>query len=329
MILASDRPLRELRIELLQKCTLACVHCSAESSPAASRSLNHELVVRILREGKALGLQSVVYTGGEPLIELNLASYLAEARTMGIRTTIFTAGYLQEQSCANKIAELARAGLQQVNVSLYSTDPNVNALITRKPESLRHSQNALKSAVQNQLETEVHFVPMAPNIEHLEGVAAWAEVNGVSTLSILKYVPQGRGRVARDILAPAPTDERRLRDRIERIIVKHHKLKIHVGPSFGFLGLSQATPCESGFSTLSIRSDGMVFPCDAFKGIVDSQFLNNGSVRLDIAKHSLDEIWRSCPYLCAVRDFINEHTEPGRTRCADGCVSQIIYQSAS
>jgi MoaA/NifB/PqqE/SkfB family radical SAM enzyme len=323
-----ERPLHELRIELLQKCTLACVHCSAESSPAATRALSHELVVRVLREAKALGLRSVVFTGGEPLIEFNLTNYVTEAHKLGIRSTIFTAGFLQEQTCTKKITELAQAGLQQVNVSLYSTDPNVNAQITRKPESMRRSQNVLEAAIHNGLVAEVHFVPMSPNIEHLEGVAAWAEGSGVSTLSILKYVPQGRGRIARDTLAPASTDEHRLRERIEKIIVKHTKLKIHVGPSFGFLGLSQPTPCESGFSALSIRSDGLVFPCDAFKGIVDSQFLKNGSTRFDITKHSLADVWRSCPYLCAVRNFIDGHTAPGAIRCADGCVSQIIYQKA-
>jgi MoaA/NifB/PqqE/SkfB family radical SAM enzyme len=324
----ADRSLDELRIELLQKCTLACVHCSAESSPAATRSLDYELVIRILREAKVLGLKSVVFTGGEPLIELNLVRYVSEAHKLNVRSTIFTAGFLQEQACAKKIAELAQTGLQQVNVSLYSIDPDVNASITRKLDSLRLSQNVLRAAVHNRLIAEIHFVPMSPNIEHLEGVAAWAEDNGVSTLSILKYVPQGRGRIARDTLAPAPTDEHRLRERIEKAIVKHPKLKIHVGPSLGFLGLSQPSPCESGFSTLSIRSDGLVFPCDAFKGIADAQFLKNSSTRLDITNHPLSDVWRSCPYLCATRKFINEHTAPGTIRCADGCVSQLIYQKA-
>jgi len=321
-----DMPLRELRLEILQKCTLACVHCSAESSPAANRSLSPEVVVRVLREARLLGLESVIFTGGEPLIEPNLTTYVAEAEKLGIRSTVFTAGVLQEHIRTARIAELVRAGLRQVNVSLYSIDPNVNALITRKRESLRLSQSVLKAALRAGLIAEVHFVPMAPNIDHLEHVADWAAAAGVTALSILKYVAQGRGRIARDGLAPAPTDERRLRERVQCLIAKHPKLQIHVGPSFGFLGLSKPTPCESGFSSLSIRSDGMVFPCDAFKGIIDHHFLKNGSVRLNLAKHSLAEIWRSCPYLCAVRQFINEQTRAGTIRCAEGCVSRTIYQ---
>ena len=112
-----DRPLHELRIELLQKCTLACVHCSAESSPAATRGLNHELVTRILREGKALGLQSVVFTGGEPLIEFNLTNYVTEARKLGIRTTVFTAGFIQEQSFPNVNCRARRSGTSRRTVS--------------------------------------------------------------------------------------------------------------------------------------------------------------------------------------------------------------------
>jgi MoaA/NifB/PqqE/SkfB family radical SAM enzyme len=326
MDLPNKTRLRELRIEILQKCTLACIHCSAESSPAASRSLTPELVLRLLREGKVLGLESAIFTGGEPLIETNLMTYVLEAKKLDIKTTIFTAGFLQEETITKKISELAEAGLKQVNVSLYSTDANTNAQITRKLESLKRSQAVLNAAVKNRLVTEIHFVPMAPNIEHLEEVALWAEENGISRLSILKYVPQGRGRIIYDTLAPAPTDEQRLGERVRLLIPKHPKLKIHVGPSFGFLGLSQPTSCESGFSALSVRSDGMVFPCDAFKGINDEHFLKNGASRLDLFKHSLTEVWDSCPYLCAARNFINKCTKPDATRCAQGCVSQSIYR---
>lgn len=322
------QPLRELRIELLQKCTLACIHCSAESSPSATRSLSPELVLRLLQEGADIGLQSVVFTGGEPLIDGNLANYVGDAKRLRIRSTIFTAGYLKEQTSAERIGELARAGLGQINVSIYSTEPAVNARITRKPDSLQFSQAVLRSAMSHGLATEIHFVPMASNIGDLENVAAWAEQNGVGRLSVLKYVPQGRGRVAYDALAPAPTDEHRLRVRLEAVINNHPKLEVHVGPSFGFLGLSNPVSCESGFATLSVRSDGLAFPCDAFKGLPDSLFLTNGDSRRDLTKHSLAQAWRSCPYLCAAREFIVKNTASDAIRCAQGCVSQSLYRKA-
>lgn len=321
-------PLRELRLELLQKCTLACVHCSAESSPSATRALDSELVLRLLREGITLGLESVVFTGGEPLIDSNLAMYVAEASRLRVRTTIFTAGYLKAQTGAMRIVELAGAGLQQVNVSIYSTDASTNARITRKPDSLQLSQSVLKAAVKHGLTTEVHFVPMAPNIGDLEQVATWAAASGINRLSVLKYVPQGRGRLAYDALAPAPTDERRLRSRIDNVIKSHPKLRIHVGPSFGFLGLTEPVSCEAGFAALSVRSDGLAFPCDAFKGLPDSEFLRNGGARRDLTKSSLKEVWKSCPYLCSTRDFIMKNTADGTIRCAQGCVSQSIYRKA-
>jgi MoaA/NifB/PqqE/SkfB family radical SAM enzyme len=321
-------PLRELRLELLQKCTLACVHCSAESSPSANRSLAKDLVIRLLNEGVALGLKSVVFTGGEPLIEPNLTQYITEASTLRVRSTVFTAGYLKTPASVGRIHDIARAGLGQINVSLYSNDPTTNARITRKPDSLLLSQAVLKAGVKHGLATEIHYVPMGPNIADLESVARWAANNGVSRLSILKYVPQGRGRLAYDVLAPAPTDELRLRGRIEAIIAEHPNLKVHVGPSFGFLGLTDVSSCEAGFSTLSVRSDGLAFPCDAFKGIPDSEFLRGSSSRRDLTMRPLAEVWQSCPYLCATRDFINRGTKDDAIRCAQGCPSQSIYQKA-
>ncbi len=209
-----DHPLRELRIELLQKCTLACSHCSADSSPRASRALEREFVLRLIREGKELGLESVVFTGGEPLLDANLPEYLVQARSLVVASTVFTAGFLPTGDVAGTIRALADRGLSQINVSLYSIDPDVNAAITRKRQSLQHSQAALAAGVKARLVTEVHFVPMAPNIGHLTEVGLWAAVTGVSRLSILRYVPQGRGLVSMDTLAPAYTDELRLCDTV-------------------------------------------------------------------------------------------------------------------
>lgn len=320
--------LRELRLELLQKCTLACAHCSAESSPSATRALDSELVLRLLNEGVPLGLKSVVFTGGEPLIEPNLCRYVAAANELNVRSTIFTAGYLKAQTGAARIADLAHAGLNQVNVSIYSTDSATNARITRKPDSLQLSQSVLNAAVKHGLTTEIHFVPMAPNIADLEEVAKWAADSGINRLSVLKYVPQGRGRLAYDALAPAPTDELRLRARIESIMNLHPNLRFHVGPSFGFLGLTDVASCEAGFAAMSVRSDGLAFPCDAFKGVADSEFLKCGDSRRDLTKSSLAKVWQSCPYLCAVRAFISENTATDAVRCAQGCVSQSIYRKA-
>ena len=50
--------------------------------------------MRVLREARLLGLESVIFTGGEPLIEPNLTTYVAEAEKLGIRSTVFTAGFL-------------------------------------------------------------------------------------------------------------------------------------------------------------------------------------------------------------------------------------------
>jgi MoaA/NifB/PqqE/SkfB family radical SAM enzyme len=321
-----DTYLRELRIELLQKCTLACIHCSAESSPSASRSLKPDLVIRLLREAQELGLERVIFTGGEPLIDPNLLEYVGEAHRLGVRSTIFTAGFLKADISAHRIKELAHAGLGQVNVSLYALDPRVNAQITRKLTSLASSQAVLQAAIANGLETEIHFVPMAPNLDHLTNIVVWAEKVGVTRISVLRYVPQGRGRLADDILAPAQTDERRLQHVIETLKLQHPNLQIHVGPSFGFLGLCEIEDCGAGFSTLSIRSDGLAFPCDAFKGLDDSHFLPNGT-RLDLTKSSLSEVWKNCPYLHATREFISTNTKPGDRRCASGCVSERIYRT--
>lgn len=325
----AEHSLTELRLELLQKCTLACVHCSAESSPRATRSLETDTVKRIICEARELGVKSLIFTGGEPLLDPSLAEYIALAAQFRIRSTVFTSGFVRPRPKQRElITALVRSGLRQMNVSIYSFDANINAVITRNAGSLEYSQSALVEAAAQGIETELHFVPMAPNVDEFIGVAEWALRQDVSRMSVLRFVPQGRARLTRDTLQPAPTDELRVGRAIQEFQKRHPAFQIVAGPSFGFATSSVKTPCDAGFSSMSIRSDGFAFPCDAFKGLGDSNFLK-GKQRLNIRSASLSAVWHACPYLCGARQFIEQHSDSAGPRCGEGCVSKHLYQETS
>src|SRR6185437_14406238 len=86
------RRLRELKIELTQQCPLACVHCSTNSSRKQQSSLSRELVLRLLNEASLLGVEKVVFTGGEPLVAPYLKDAISVAASLGILPTLYTSG---------------------------------------------------------------------------------------------------------------------------------------------------------------------------------------------------------------------------------------------
>ena len=62
--------LKEVKIELTNKCSRNCKHCSsnATSSIGNLKILDFEDVSRIIKEAKLMGADTIVFTGGEPLM---------------------------------------------------------------------------------------------------------------------------------------------------------------------------------------------------------------------------------------------------------------------
>jgi cyclic pyranopterin phosphate synthase len=91
--------------------------------------LTYEEILRIVRIAVPLGIKKVRLTGGEPLARKNITFLVASLKSIdGIENlSLTTNGVLLEKYAE----ELARAGLDRVNVSLDSLDPDRYKEITR------------------------------------------------------------------------------------------------------------------------------------------------------------------------------------------------------
>ncbi len=124
---AFQRPLRDLRISVTDKCNFRCPYCMPievygedyEFSPKAD-ILTFEEVERLVRLFVRAGTTKVRITGGEPLIRKDLPALLARLHRLdGLRDlTLTTNGWF----LAQQAEALRAAGLQRVTVSLDSLD---------------------------------------------------------------------------------------------------------------------------------------------------------------------------------------------------------------
>ncbi len=124
----------DLRVSLTDRCNLRCTYCMPAEGldwlpnrdllrPDELGRLLHVAVTR-------LGVTSVRFTGGEPLLARHLDKVIAAAASLRPRPEISltTNGVGLER----RAAALAEAGLDRVNVSLDSVDPARFAAITRR-----------------------------------------------------------------------------------------------------------------------------------------------------------------------------------------------------
>jgi cyclic pyranopterin phosphate synthase len=124
----------DLRVSLTDRCNLRCSYCMPAEGldwlperhllrPDELGRLMHIAVTR-------LGVTSVRFTGGEPLLARHLPKVIAAAASLRPRPEI--ALTTNGVGLARKAAALAEAGLDRVNVSLDSVDPARFAAITRR-----------------------------------------------------------------------------------------------------------------------------------------------------------------------------------------------------
>jgi len=137
----------DLRVSLTDRCNLRCTYCMpAEGLDwlPTQRLLRPDELIRLLRLAVTrLGITSVRFTGGEPLLSKSLEEIIAATARLGPRPeiTLTTNGV----GLARRADRLAAAGLDRINVSLDTIDAIRFAAITRR-DRLPDVLDGLKAA---------------------------------------------------------------------------------------------------------------------------------------------------------------------------------------
>lgn len=127
---ARGRPLRDLRISVLDRCNFRCPYCMPadqypEHHPFLQRRdlLSFEEIERLARVFVGLGVRKLRLTGGEPLLRRDLPVLVAKlAAIPGVEDLALTTNGV----LLPRLAEpLRAAGLQRLTVSLDALDPAI------------------------------------------------------------------------------------------------------------------------------------------------------------------------------------------------------------
>ena len=127
------RAIGDVRISVTDRCNFRCQYCMpAEGLPWLEREeiLHFEEIARLVGLLAEMGVGDVRLTGGEPLVRKELwrlveaLSGLEDVRDLSLTTN----GYLLER----QVADLVRAGLRRVNVSLDALAPDRFFQLTRR-----------------------------------------------------------------------------------------------------------------------------------------------------------------------------------------------------
>ncbi len=123
---ARGRSKRKLRVSLTDRCNLQCLYCMPEHPKWLPREqiLRRDELVRLVRLFVTeLGVREIRLTGGEPLLRRDVVDIVAELhalRGLGLERIAMTSNAARLAPVA---ADLRRAGLDDINISIDSITP--------------------------------------------------------------------------------------------------------------------------------------------------------------------------------------------------------------
>jgi MoaA/NifB/PqqE/SkfB family radical SAM enzyme len=292
--------LKLLQIDLTDECPLFCAHCSNSSGPDRDLQFPIGRLRELIREAKNLGLERIVYSGGEPLRYPYLEEALSEAKANNIASIIFTTGISDTKTrlpiSVRHWNNLKNAGLTAVRFSVYSAPSHRefhNSVVRAKPivgDAFGANERAMKDAQSVGLKVELHFIPSGSAVEDLSDLYSWATELGCSTLHLQIPTYQGRNK-SRPFLELSPAEETRLRDVAAALKQVPGQMEFYLSRFWASRwGMYANSHCAANPEQLIVCVTGAISPCNACKyastRAEQENLLTGSSTLTDIWKHS-------------------------------------------
>lgn len=194
MIDRQGRKIDYIRISVTDRCNLRCVYCMPEEGivPAAHEDiLTYEEIVRLCELFAKQGIQKIKLTGGEPLARKGIAGLVARLHEIpGIeKVTLTTNGiFLKEQ-----MEDLARAGIDGINISMDTLNPELFAKLTRRDAFAGVWEGVCTALKYPQIPLKVNCVPMGIPEQDIVSVAALARDYPIH-VRFIEMMPIGLGK---------------------------------------------------------------------------------------------------------------------------------------
>ena len=148
-----EREITYLRLSVTERCNLRCRYCMPEDGvckKSHEEMLTEDEMILAVEAAASLGVKKLRLTGGEPLVKKNILSICRRAsKVEGIKEICLTTNGTLLPQLAQPLRE---AGVDRLNISLDTLDPEKYTYITRRGNlnaALEGIEAALKAGFQN------------------------------------------------------------------------------------------------------------------------------------------------------------------------------------
>ena len=300
---AFGRVATDLRVSVTDRCNLRCTYCMpAEGLPWLPKPemLTDEELLRVVGVFVALGVKQVRLTGGEPLLRRSLVDVVAGIARLSPRPQI--AMTTNGVGLDRLAAPLAEAGLDRVNVSLDTIDPQEFVSLTRR-DRFSDVERGLKAAASAGLTpVKVNAVAMRGINDHsVADVLQWCLDRGYALRFIEQMPLDAQHAWDRAQMVSADEIREQLSERFtltalpaaDRGSAPAELFLVDGGPETVGIIASVSAPFCAACDRVRLTADGQVRNCLFAEGEVDLRGpLRDGATDEELAEVIRGEMWR-------------------------------------
>ena len=305
---------KEVKIELTNKCSRNCKHCSSNAINGIGnlKILDFKDVSRIIKEAKLMGAETIVFTGGEPLMYDRLPELVELTSKLGMKSTIYTFAYRTDETL-NKYRQLIDLGLNKIVYSL------ADSLSDEKDISVYDKAEFFDRVFENNnARLGFHYTVSKDSFSRLESVVTktietFKSRSYFDRVSLLRFVPHGKGTTDMDLSKEELLAIKNL------YLNSNDKDRIRLGTPWNILGIEN-TPCIIADEIMIIGFDGIAYPCDSIK------YFTKLGISGNIRENSLSKMYNS-DYFTNIRNLNVSNSCSSCNQysiCKSGCIGQKI-----
>jgi radical SAM protein with 4Fe4S-binding SPASM domain len=257
---AMERTPRLVGWGITNRCNLSCPHCYSSASRARQDELTTEECLNLLDSLARMGTKRIGWTGGEPLLRVDLEDLIDRCARLGIESGITTNGV---PLTPRRAESLRAAGLGIVQISLDGSTSERNGKI-RLASAIEFERVLRAIRVSREAGFAVHMAMLvgAETLDDVRDYLALASELGVESVRLCGFVPWGMGSTSE---ARQRLD---LRGRLGEVRALVEEVQDMVSPLVLIdPGLGPLPPdfehheCVAGVEMLYVSSEGDVYPC--------------------------------------------------------------------
>ncbi|AGL17729.1 StsB family radical SAM/SPASM domain sactipeptide maturase [Actinoplanes sp. N902-109] len=252
-----EAPLTIAYYAITDGCNLRCPYCYASSEKCLPGEMNTAESMDLVEQIAALGSQTIVFTGGEPMLRKDLFTVVEHARACGLLVNIITnATMIRNQRIADRFAELFDAVIVSVDGGTAETHDR-----TRGKGMFAKTYKALQMLNTAGVVPRINHIMTSENIDELEDFAVFVEGLDVHSVRLMNHSEIGRG--ASDTYDFGWTDHLRVQQLVWTSPVAG---KLRPDGPRPISPCSVKGNCGMGGNEIYINSLGDVYPCKLVTG---------------------------------------------------------------